>query len=328
MAEWGVARIFLVQGLSVASDFSSQKRHVKRRVRHTENVNLARKGRGASFYVRRGRAEGQPRRKHPMGPQKALQRQHRAPQQPRTPCSLRHANAAPSSILGPGCSCSTRWRRRTSFVLRTTFSHQAKTLGGEAPAPGRPQRPRQRGPSAEFRVDCASPLEFLSTSSVAATGSNASSKRAPRRPAAERRWRAVLRRGGGLAAQLARARVAAEAKRTCVVAHQTGGLVSRRHRLDGHSKKRNRSGPPSGCCRKTANRSKRAAYPLLRRRPDGTPWAPAHGVEAEVVQLSLNLHCHEAQDEQQRRLPTLGVVDDDAPVRVPQTPRQRQSRLV
>ena len=48
----------------------SQKRHVKRPVRHTENEFGPQRSPGASLLRHVGRARRQPRRKHPMGPQK------------------------------------------------------------------------------------------------------------------------------------------------------------------------------------------------------------------------------------------------------------------
>ena len=50
---------------------SLQKRHVKRPVRHTENEFGPYKSPGASLLRYVGRARRQPRRKHPIGPQKS-----------------------------------------------------------------------------------------------------------------------------------------------------------------------------------------------------------------------------------------------------------------
>ena len=138
----------------------SQKRHVKRRVRHTENEFGPYKSPGASLLRYVGRARRQPRRKRPIGPQKstsAASQGARAAQEatdaaPGTLTRRRHPALARDCSSPRGGASSTP-RRPARDRGRASPSHY---LGGGVPLARnwRPQRPRQRGPSADL-LDCA-----------------------------------------------------------------------------------------------------------------------------------------------------------------------------
>ena len=139
---------------------SPQKRHVKRPVRHTENEFGPYKSPGASLLRYVGRARRQPRRKHPMGPQKSTSAA------PQGTTAAEDATDAASGTptrrgqpdLARGCSFPRVGARSTPrrAARERGRASPGQSLGGGAPQARnwRPQRPRQRGPSADL-LDCA-----------------------------------------------------------------------------------------------------------------------------------------------------------------------------
>ena len=137
-----------------------QKRHVKRRARHTENEFGPCKSPGASLLRYVGRARRQPRRKRPIGPQKstsAASQGARAAQEA--------TDAAPGTLtrrrqpaLARGCSSPRVGARSTPRRPERDrgSASPGHYLGDGVPLTRnwRPQRPRQRGPSADL-LDCA-----------------------------------------------------------------------------------------------------------------------------------------------------------------------------
>ena len=102
-----------------------QKRHVKRRARHTENEFGPCKSPGASLLRYVGPARRQPRRKRPMGPQKS------------TSAASQGARAAQEATdAAPG----TLTRRRQPALARDCSSPR----GGASSTPRRPERDRGR----------------------------------------------------------------------------------------------------------------------------------------------------------------------------------------
>ena len=124
-----------------------QKRHVKRRARHTENEFGPCKSPGASLLRYVGRARRQPRRKRPIGPQKS------------TSAASQGARAAQEATdAAPG----TLTRRRQPALARGCSSPRV----GARSTPRRPERDRGRAspghPSAaahRWRLGYDSPLD-------------------------------------------------------------------------------------------------------------------------------------------------------------------------
>ena len=137
-----------------------QKRHVKRRARHTENEFGPCKSPGASLLRYVGRARRQPRRKHPMGPQKSTSA---ASQGARTAQDA--TDAAPGTLTRRrqptrARDCSSPRVGARSTPRRAAREHgrasPGQSLGGAAPVARtrRRQPPRRRGPPPD-RLDCA-----------------------------------------------------------------------------------------------------------------------------------------------------------------------------
>ena len=137
----------------------SQKRHVKRRVRHTENEFGPYKSPGASLLRYVGRARRQPGRRPPMVPKNSTSA---APQG--ATAAEDATDAAPGTptrrtqpVLAHGCSSQRVGAGSTPRRPERDRGRASpgQSLGGAAPlarGPGVRQPPRQRGPSPD-RLD-------------------------------------------------------------------------------------------------------------------------------------------------------------------------------
>ena len=139
---------------------SARKGHVKRRVCHTKNEFGPCKSPGASLLRHVGRARRQPRRKHPMGPQKSTSAasQGATAAEDATDAASSTPTRRRQPVLARGCSSPRVGARSTP---RRPERDRGRASPGQYLGDGvplarnwRPQRPRQRGPSAD-RLDCA-----------------------------------------------------------------------------------------------------------------------------------------------------------------------------
>ena len=138
-----------------------QKRHVKRRARHTENEFGPCKSPGASLLRYVGRARRQPRRKHPMGPQKS------------TSAASQGARAAEDAT---DAASGTPTRRGQPALARGCSSPRV----GARSMPGRPERDRGRaspGHPSRRRTGCAHPA--TTATSAARTAARSPRLRGP-----------------------------------------------------------------------------------------------------------------------------------------------------